>query len=634
MARIFWKIKTTLIMCFLILLFVWTIWLSFSSTAQLQGNARVINYTGIVRGATQRLVKQELHGQTNDALIARLDGIVDELIHGDGEGKNLLIALPDPAFQANMAEVLKQWTGLKQDIAVQRNNPAESNLYPASERYFDLVDKTVSLAEIFTESQVSAFTRRLKMSVGAFSFLFLVGVGSAVRTIALKRRAEMLGTMAYADSLTGIPNRAACQREIGVLRRPEEGGELAVFMFDMNNLKRANDVLGHGEGDKIIASFGRLLQEVFAGAGFVGRYGGDEFLAFVKGNANAAERLMAELRRRVDEHNETVSRPVEQVQYAGGFAAGDTRSTGIDDLVKNADAAMYKQKRSSRESVLENIMDQVAEASRMLVEVAHQLDAASQELAYASESEQSLVDGLSRATDILRDHADDYTRLARESTSVIVTIRDNADSGEEDVKLLEKRMDRIADNGKEIHGVLKSIDNIAFQTKILSINAAVEAAHAGRAGNGFSVVADEVRQLAMRSAESVKSTDEVLARSDQLVDAGVTGTHSTTDHLVKIAAVSHDADKLIGEVSTLAEEQRSLLGEVILRLSDVVQIARKNSRAASGNAKTARTLLGLASRMRKMLNYGLEMNQADGDAPPVNEHGFSRREATVKTRLD
>lgn len=83
--------------------------ISVASIHALQGNARVINYTGVVRGATQRLVKQELSGRPNDALAAQLDGILDEL--ATGEGENGLDRLDDGAFQELIAELQRQWGG-------------------------------------------------------------------------------------------------------------------------------------------------------------------------------------------------------------------------------------------------------------------------------------------------------------------------------------------------------------------------------------------------------------------------------------------------------------------------------------------------------------------------------------------
>ena len=85
--------------------------LSLVSIHNLQGNARVINYTGVVRGATQRLVKEELKGRADDALIARLDGIMEELATGVGE--NRLIRLNDQAYQELLASMEDQWQVLK-----------------------------------------------------------------------------------------------------------------------------------------------------------------------------------------------------------------------------------------------------------------------------------------------------------------------------------------------------------------------------------------------------------------------------------------------------------------------------------------------------------------------------------------
>ena len=88
--------------------------LSILSIHGLQGNARIINYTGVVRGATQRLIKQEMNGQHNDALIARLDGILNEL--ATGQGDNGLLRLENDAFQELIAQMQDQWEEIKNEI--------------------------------------------------------------------------------------------------------------------------------------------------------------------------------------------------------------------------------------------------------------------------------------------------------------------------------------------------------------------------------------------------------------------------------------------------------------------------------------------------------------------------------------
>lgn len=122
---------------------------SFSAIKDLQGNARVINYTGIVRGATQRLIKQEMNGQPNDSLIQYIDGIIIEL--SEGEGENELILLPDQDYQRMMQDMRKAWGEMKKEVLQVRKGGNKEQLFKMSEDYFDLADQTVSVAEQYSE---------------------------------------------------------------------------------------------------------------------------------------------------------------------------------------------------------------------------------------------------------------------------------------------------------------------------------------------------------------------------------------------------------------------------------------------------------------------------------------------------
>ena len=131
--------------------------LSILTIHSLQGNARIINYTGVVRGATQRLVKQELHGEPNDRLFQRLDGILTEL--ASGKGKNSLEYLDDDDYQELIDQMQTQWDSLKDEIRAVRQGANGTRLYTLSENYFSLADQAVLAAEIYAEKQVQQAER-------------------------------------------------------------------------------------------------------------------------------------------------------------------------------------------------------------------------------------------------------------------------------------------------------------------------------------------------------------------------------------------------------------------------------------------------------------------------------------------
>lgn len=138
----------------------------------MQGNARVINYTGIVRGATQQLVKQEMNSFPNDMLLAHLDGIVSEL--STGEGENDLIVLPDKTYQALIQQMQQEWSELKVEIGRVREGQSSRQLYELSESYFDLANRAVSAAERYSEMCVTHSIGVLLCLNGGFIILFIL----------------------------------------------------------------------------------------------------------------------------------------------------------------------------------------------------------------------------------------------------------------------------------------------------------------------------------------------------------------------------------------------------------------------------------------------------------------------------
>lgn len=154
--------------------------ISFSAISHMQGNARVINYAGIVRGATQRLVKMEMNGYQNDELIQYLDGIIQEL--ATGEGTHELIALPDAEYQNLIGEMQYVWGAIKTEIENIRMTGEGRQLFELSETYFMMADAAVSAAERYSEKRVSSAKWTLVcLSIGFIVLVVLFMLDSSKR---------------------------------------------------------------------------------------------------------------------------------------------------------------------------------------------------------------------------------------------------------------------------------------------------------------------------------------------------------------------------------------------------------------------------------------------------------------------
>jgi diguanylate cyclase (GGDEF)-like protein len=345
-----------------IILFLTVSILSFVSIKQLQGNARVVNYDGIVRGATQKLMKMELQSAysggvdvgARDALRERLDAILHALDTGEGltEETQNIIALQDETHSGMIKALLEKWAALKDEIQRVRGGANPETLYTMSEEYFKLANDTVFAAEDFSESQVDNTTTILLGVNAVFILFILVAVIFIVRSMAVRRRADMLGKIAYIDPLTQLENRASCERLIARYKASPPQGSVAVLMFDMNNLKLANDFLGHQGGDQIIFNFAKIIGNEAKDFGFVGRYGGDEFLAVLeRADESRAEEYLQRVNSQIAAYNSLRVNDIEKISFAAGIASGTLADNEIDDLIYAADRNMYANKREMKKSL-------------------------------------------------------------------------------------------------------------------------------------------------------------------------------------------------------------------------------------------------------------------------------------------
>ena len=316
---------------------------------KLQGTARVINYAGLVRGATQREVKLEITGNENDELIQYLDDILSGLKYADGHYD--LIRLNDAAYQEKLDVQMDYWKKLKQEIYTVREKGYENtDIVAMSETYFHMADEMVSAAEDYSQG-IATHIRWLEIfSVADIVVVLILMLEEYLTALRIARKNKVLERKAYLDLHTGLPNKSSCEELLSAPDFVEQ--PIACMMFDLNNLKRVNDTMGHSVGDQLILNFARILRDSVPSKDYVGRYGGDEFIVVLyEADRPKVDKMLADLKAKIDAFNADGNGDKTEISYAYGWALStDYAHCTIRTLFDRADKYMYLNKQKSKMS--------------------------------------------------------------------------------------------------------------------------------------------------------------------------------------------------------------------------------------------------------------------------------------------
>lgn len=299
-------------------------------------------------------------------------------------------------------------------------------------------------------------------------------------------------------------------------------------------------------------------------------------VAFLKSMINDISRVLGQL----SHNNLNVDT---QAQYVGDFVQ---IQDSIHSIVDN----------------LNSVMVEIAQSSEQVSSGAEQLSGASQSLAEGATDQASAVEELFALINEVTEQVMESAKEAKDVSHKTSDMGNEVELSNKEMEGMIHAMNEIADSSKQIELITASIENIASQTNLLSLNAAIEAARAGEAGKGFAVVADEIRELATQSAEAARNTRTLIGNSIIAVENGTAVASTMEKSLLSLVDKIREVVSVIeniAEASIHESESMSQVNEGVEQISSVVQ---NNSAVAQESAATSEELSAQAQTFNDMVN--------------------------------
>lgn len=251
---------------------------------------------------------------------------------------------------------------------------------------------------------------------------------------------------------------------------------------------------------------------------------------------------------------------------------------------------------------LNSTISQINEASSQVSNGSDQVSAGAQALSQGSTEQASSVEELAATINEISNNITQNADSARSASERAEHVKEQA--GESSVRMQEmlSAMADISNTSGEIGKIIKTIEDIAFQTNILALNAAVEAARAGAAGKGFAVVADEVRNLAGKSAEASQNTAALIESSLKAVENGTRIANETAQSLSNVVTGVDDVTVTIEKISDASVEQADAVKQVTIGIDQISSVVQTNSATAEQSAAASEELAGQSQILKGLVD--------------------------------
>ena len=251
---------------------------------------------------------------------------------------------------------------------------------------------------------------------------------------------------------------------------------------------------------------------------------------------------------------------------------------------------------------LNETMLQINQSSAQVASGSEQVSSGAQALSQGTAEQASSVEELAATINEISSKVKQNADNAQQANAKAGSISTEMNVSNEKMQLMIQAMEDISHCSNEISKIIKTIEDIAFQTNILALNAAVEAARAGTAGKGFAVVADEVRSLASKSAESSKNTSVLIENSLKAVENGTRIAGETAQSLYQAVNGVNEMTDIIGQISEASSAQAHSISQVTLGIDQISNVVQTNSATAQESAAASEELSSQSQMMKNLVN--------------------------------